>query len=181
VTVPNSVWILRGGRTRLQDTAGIRWRVSHKRLILLTDRAWRPFRSPDQPEPDPPCMTIRLCRLVSSRRTQETRCGVRWRPPHLGWGCDARGRCRTAHRDCTSAGVADRRSAQSAAGGAQCGRYSARSKCSLSPAAISMPMTSLICATIPASGWPVVRRDRLFHRGRQCRPSVLPLVIASRS
>ena len=40
--------------------AGIRWRVSHKRLILFTDWVSRPLRSPDHSEPHPPCTTIRL-------------------------------------------------------------------------------------------------------------------------
>jgi hypothetical protein len=42
--------------------AGIRWRVSHKGLILFTDWVSRPFHSPDHTEPHPPCTTIRLSR-----------------------------------------------------------------------------------------------------------------------
>jgi hypothetical protein len=42
--------------------AGIRWRVSHKGLILFTDWVSRPSRSPDHTEPHPPCTTIRLSR-----------------------------------------------------------------------------------------------------------------------
>lgn len=42
--------------------AGIRWRVSHKRLILFRDWVSRPVHSPDQAGPHPPCMTIRLSR-----------------------------------------------------------------------------------------------------------------------
>ena len=42
--------------------AGIRWRVSHKGLILFTDWVSRPFHSSDHTEPHPPCTTIRLSR-----------------------------------------------------------------------------------------------------------------------
>ena len=42
--------------------AGIRWRVSHKGVILFTDWVSRPFHSPDHTEPHPPCTTIRLSR-----------------------------------------------------------------------------------------------------------------------
>src|ERR1700733_5848400 len=42
--------------------AGIRWRVSHKGLILFTDWVSRPSRSPDHTEAHPPCTTIRLSR-----------------------------------------------------------------------------------------------------------------------
>jgi len=41
---------------------GIRWRVSHKGLILFTDWVSRPFHSSDHTEPHPPCTMIRLSR-----------------------------------------------------------------------------------------------------------------------
>jgi hypothetical protein len=39
--------------------SGIRWRVSHKRLILLKDWVSTPLQSPDQTEPHPPCLKLR--------------------------------------------------------------------------------------------------------------------------
>jgi hypothetical protein len=48
----------------IQRMSGIRWRVSHKQLILLKDWVSRPFHSPDHAEPHPPCPILRLRRLA---------------------------------------------------------------------------------------------------------------------
>uniref|UniRef100_A0A8J4M580 Uncharacterized protein n=1 Tax=Acidicaldus sp. TaxID=1872105 RepID=A0A8J4M580_9PROT len=46
----------------IHGMSGIRWRVSHKQLILLKDWVSRPFHSPDHAEPHPPCPILRLRR-----------------------------------------------------------------------------------------------------------------------
>ena len=100
-------------RSRSYSTgiAGICWRVSHKRLILFTDWVSRPVHSPDQAEPHPPCMTIRLSRSgFQPSDARKSRC-VRWRASHLRRRCDASGGCRATYRDRTAAGglIADPR------------------------------------------------------------------------
>jgi hypothetical protein len=48
----------------IHGMAGIRWRMSHKRLILLKDWVLRPLHSPDHAEPHPPCPRLHLRRSV---------------------------------------------------------------------------------------------------------------------
>ncbi|MEJ7607537.1 MAG: hypothetical protein WKF37_15035 [Bryobacteraceae bacterium] len=57
-------YLTRGLAHPIHRIAGIRWRVSHKQLILLMNWVSRPLHPPDQPEPHPPCATIRLSRSV---------------------------------------------------------------------------------------------------------------------
>jgi hypothetical protein len=43
----------------IQRMSGIRWRMSHKSLILLKEWVSTPLQSPDQTEPHPPCLKLR--------------------------------------------------------------------------------------------------------------------------
>jgi multiple sugar transport system permease protein len=43
----------------IQRMSGIRWRMSHRRLILLKEWVSTPLHAPDQTEPHPPCLRLR--------------------------------------------------------------------------------------------------------------------------
>ena len=71
--------------------AGIRWRVSRKRLIRVYRFGCRSHPVHAIAQPHPPCPTIACCRSVSSRRPQENHRRVRWRAHQFRWRRDAAG------------------------------------------------------------------------------------------
>jgi hypothetical protein len=48
----------------IQRMPGIRWRVSRKALIALTDWVSKPSCPRERAEPHPPCLLIRPCRSI---------------------------------------------------------------------------------------------------------------------